>query len=172
MAFFRTPAGNIHPAVKGAAGATAVWLTIAVTVVSSFEGFASKPYKDLVGTGQPETWCYGMTKADGPPPPYSKVFTKAQCQEYLGDDLQKYDAMVRKCVHVTLPPHREAALVSAVYNLGPGPLCHGPIGRYLNAGNVRVACDSLLGFDHARGRRLPGLTRRRQEERALCLRDD
>ena len=169
MAFFRAPQGNVHPAVKGAAAATAVWLTVAITIVSAFEGFASKPYVDRVGTGHPETWCYGMTKAEGPPPPYSKVFTKAECQGYLGPGLQKYDTGIKQCIHVPMPPHREAAMVSAAYNLGVAGVCRSAMVRNLNAGHVQAACDALLQYNRAQGRVLAGLTRRRQQERLLCL---
>ena len=163
---------NIHPAVKGAAGATAVWLVLAVALVGPFEGLALKPYVDWIGRGHPETWCYGMTAADGDPPPYSKVFTKEECDTDLGRDLVIYDAMVHKCVHVTLPPHREAALVSFTYNLGVGALCHGAVARRLNYGDVVGGCRAMLGYDHASGRRVTGLTRRRQAEYRECLRSD
>jgi lysozyme len=163
---------NIHPAAKGAAAATAVWLTIAVALVGPFEGLALKPYVDYIGRGHPESWCYGKTAADGDPPPYSKVFTKEECDTDLGRDLVIYDAMVHKCVHVTLPPHREAALVSFSYNLGVGALCHGAVARRLNYGDVVGGCRAMLGYDHASGHRIPGLTRRRQAEFRMCLRSD
>ena len=175
--FLRQPDGNIHPAVKvagaGAATAAAAAIAIAVTFIGPWEGYAAKPYVDRVGTGHPITWCYGETKADGPVPPLNKVFTKEECTAELQRDLTtKYDPEVRKCVHVPLPPHREAALVSFVYNLGPGALCNGSVGRYLNAGNVTAACNSMLAYDHAGGKRIPGLTHRREVERELCLRND
>ena len=151
----------------------AMWLTVCITLVAGFEGFARKPYVDTVGTGQPKTWCYGATKADGgPSPPYGQVFSKEECQTLLGTSLYKYDAMVKSCVHVPLPPHREAALVSFAYNLGPRTLCRGPVAWYINAGRVPDGCHAMLAYDHARGRVLPGLTRRRHVEAAMCLRDD
>ena len=158
---------RVHPVTRGA-----LWLTLALTLVAGFEGFARKPYVDRVGTGQPETWCYGETKADGPPPPYSRVFTKAECQALLGARLPAYDDMVHSCIKVPLPPHREAALVSFTYNLGPRALCRSAVARRLNAGDVAGGCLAMLAYDHARGRRLPGLTSRRQAEYKLCLRND
>lgn len=167
-----TAPNKVSPA-KVAVG-TATWLTIAVTCVAGFEGFAAKPYVDRVGTGHPVTWCYGETPADtgGKAPPITATFTKAQCQQYLATDLVKYDAAVKKCIHVPLPPHREAALVSAAYNLGPAAVCNGSIARYLNAGNVTAGCNALLAYDHASGRVVEGLVRRRNAERVMCLRSD
>lgn len=161
------PKPTVHPAVR-----TAGWLAIGLVFIAGFEGFSSKPYVDTVGTGHPITWCYGTTSADHPVPPKGTKFTKAECDALLGIDLQKYDAMIRRCIHVDLPPHREAALVSFAYNLGPNALCKGPVARYLNANNVTAGCNAILAYDHAGGRRLAGLTRRRVAERALCLRDD
>ena len=165
-------------AAKVAGGAaiagTVAWLVIATPFVAGFEGYAKRPYVDAVGTGHPITWCYGETAADGGKVPVmGTLFTKAECTASLQDKLTRvYDPMVRKCIRVPLPPHREAALVSFVFNLGPGAQCSGPVGRYLNAGNVVAACNSLLAYDHANGVRLAGLTRRRQAERQLCLRND
>jgi lysozyme len=163
---------NIHPAVKGAAAATAVWLVIAVGLVGPFEGLALKPYIDRIGRGHPETWCYGKTAADGDPPPYSKVFTRAECDSELGQDLLIYDAMVHTCIHVDMPPHREAAVVSFTYNLGIGALCHGAVAHRLNAGDVVGGCRAMLGYDHSLGRVRTGLTVRRRIEYRHCLRSD
>jgi lysozyme len=165
------PTVKVGGAVATAAAAT--WLVIATPFVAGFEGYARKPYVDTVGSGRPITWCYGETKADGGPvPPLNKVFTKAECTASLQDKLTRvYYPYVQKCAPGQ-PPHRTAALVSFVYNLGPGALCNGPVGRYLRAGNVTAGCNAMLAYDHAAGRRLAGLTRRRQEERALCLRSD
>lgn len=163
-----TPASNVtKTAVR-----TAAWVAIAVALVGPFEGLALRPYVDRVGTGHPITWCYGATGSDHKIPKMGTTFTKQECDDLLGIDLQKYDAYVRSCIHVPLPPHREAALVSFVYNLGPGALCNGPVGRNINAGNVTAGCNAILAYDHANGQRLAGLTRRRQTERALCLRTD
>lgn len=173
--WFTRPDGTVHPvkATAGVAAAAGTVIALAVAFIQPFEGYAAKPYVDRIGTGQPVTWCYGETKADAPVPPLSKVFTKAECTQELEHDLAtKYDPAVRKCIHVPLPPHREAALISFVYNLGPGALCNGPVARNLNAGNVRAGCSAILAYNHAGGRVVAGLTRRRQAEYALCLRND
>lgn len=150
-----------------AGGGIAAALVIAIPFVAAFEGYFPKVYRDSVGV---KTICYGQTASDGAD--FSKVYTKAECEQMLGTDLQRYDEMVRRCVPKVQPPHREAALVSFVYNLGQGALCHGIVARDINAGNVARGCNGMLAYDHAGGRRLAGLTRRRQAERALCLRSD
>jgi len=141
-------------------------IAIAVAFVAPFEGYSGKVYRDEVGV---KTICYGQTAADGAD--FSKIYTKAECEEMLGRDLKKYQAELRPCVPKEQPPHREAALISFAYNLGPHALC-GPVGRYINAGNITAGCNAMLAYNHAGGRVLPGLTRRRQAERAMCLRND
>jgi lysozyme len=158
---------NIHPAVKGAAGATAVWLVLAVALVGPFEGLYTKMYYDVVGV---PTVCYGATAEDGVD--LERTYTPAECKAMLGADLIKYDKMVHSCIDVPLPPSREAALVSFTFNLGQGALCHGAVARRLNAGDVAGGCRAMLAYDHAGGHRLRGLTTRRQKEYQLCLKDN
>ena len=149
------------------AGRGAAWLTIATVLVAAFEGYSGHVYRDAVGV---ETICYGQTADDGAN--FSKVYTKAECLQMLGQDLQTYDSMVHSCIKVPLPPHREAALVSFVYNLGQHALCSGAVARNLNNGNIQAGCRAMLQYDHAGGKTLAGLTRRRQAEYQLCLRND
>src|ERR1700735_5497469 len=86
------------------------WVAIAVTIVGSFEGLYLHPYYDVVGV---KTVCYGATAADHVD--LSRSYTKAECDQMLGDDLPKYDAQIQKCLNKAtydaLPPHRHAALV-------------------------------------------------------------
>jgi lysozyme len=150
-----------------AAAATAAAIALAIPFVAAFEGYFPRVYRDPVGV---KTICYGQTAADGAD--FSKVYTKQECLDMLGKDLARYDAMVRKCIPQVQPPHREAALISFVYNLGQGNLCHSAVARNINAGNIVAGCNAMLAYNHAGGRVLSGLTRRRQAERALCLRSD
>ena len=148
-------------------GRAAAWLTICIALTAGFEGFSPTVYRDAVNV---KTICYGQTAADGAD--FSKVYTKAECEQMLGTDLQKYDSMVHSCIKVPLPPHREAALVSFVYNLGQRPLCSGAVARGINSGHTAAGCRAMLQYDHAGGKVLRGLTRRREAEMKLCLMDN
>lgn len=154
-----------HPATKPTAIGTA--LCIAASCVAGYEGFFSKKYLDVVGV---PTVCYGATAADGVD--LTKTYTKAECQAMLVKDLEKYDAQVKKCITVPMPPHREAAIISFTYNVGWGALCKSSVARDMNAGRTKEACDDLLKFNRAGGRVIKGLTTRRQSERVMCLRED
>lgn len=164
----------LSPSVKVAGAVTtgAVAIAIAATFIAPWEGFAPKPYVDRIGTGQPITWCYGETKADGPVPPMNTVFTKKECTDELQKKLATiYAPGVAKCLHVAVGNNQMASAISFSYNLGVGAFCSGPA-RYFNAGNAVAACNSYMAYNHAAGRVVAGLTNRRKAERALCLTPD
>jgi lysozyme len=118
------------------------------------------------------TACIGRTNYDDPNLKAGDTFTKTQCQELLKQDLLKYDAMLLFCVHVDLPPHRHAALLSFVYNVGQGALCRSSVAHEINAGHVQAGCGALMRYTRANGKELQGLKNRRTAERAWCLRED
>lgn len=72
-------------------------------------------------------------------------------------------------IEVPADVERWAAFIDFVYNEGIGTFKKSSILRDLNAGRGDEACDDLTKYVYAGGRRLPGLVRRRQAERALCL---
>lgn len=163
----KKPDGTIH------GGKVATWLTIATILAAGFEGYAAHPYVDRVGTGHPITWCYGETKADGPVPKMNATFSEAYCKEELAKKLATvYGPAIDRCIHVTMPPHRKAAIVDLAYNAGPGSVCNGQIARLLNAGDVAGGCRALLRYVYASGQLVKGLQRRRQAEYSLCMRND
>ena len=170
MAFWNRP-NPAHPAVVNTPAKKAGWaavLVVLVPLVAGYEGLFLHPYYDIVHV---KTVCYGETAADHVD--LSRSYTKAECEDMLGNSLPKYDAMIQKCLtkatYDALPVHRHAALVSFTYNLGGGAFCHSAIPRYLNVGNVAAGCRAILAYDHAGGRRVKGLTTRRQGEYKLCL---
>ena len=61
------------------------------------------------------------------------------------------------------------ALISPVYNCGPGLVEGSELQRKLNAGNYLGAANELLEWCHAGGQVVPGLLNRRREERWLFL---
>lgn len=144
-----------------------------VRFIAEFEGFSSKPYRDPVGVW---TIGYGSTKGVGP---HSRSLTRAQARARLKREIDReYAPAVRVAATKAgrgLKQHEFDALVSAVYNLGPGILEPGrSLGDALRA---RVLWRSrtaraLKLYDKAGGRALPGLTRRRKREARLFLKGE
>lgn len=145
---------------KGGALAASV-----VALVSGFEGLRTYAYRDPVGI---PTICFGETRGVK----MGDHKTPAECKDMLVSRLAEFETGMRKCLASpdTIPDNAYAAFLSFTYNAGTGNFCKSSVASRANQGNLRGACDALLMWDKARGIRLPGLTKRRQEERALCLR--
>ena len=124
-------------------------------LIEAFEGLRLNSYQDSVGV-----WTIGYGHTQGVQP--SQTITQQQAQAFLQQDLGVAEAAVNK-LGLTLTDNQFAALVSFTFNLGAGNL-----NKLLSQG-LAAAPDRILLFDHAGGRVLPGLTRRRQAERALFL---
>ena len=152
---------------KGLMGlAAAAVITIATPMVMDSEGLRTKAYLDPVGI---PTHCFGETLGVK----MGDVATVQECTEQLQKRLGGFLAEMRACTTVALPPKTEAAFLSFTYNLGSGVYCENMAKKRINLGKVKAACDAMLLYNKATkdGKRvvLPGLVRRRQEERAMCL---
>jgi lysozyme len=153
------------PAAQRAAVATA----IAIALAGPAEGIRRVAYYDPPGI---LTVCKGHT---GPDVRKDKVYSLAECDAYMDADMRKAVAIVEKCA-AGLPPNVLAAFADAVYNMGAKVACdttQSHAARLLKAGQLPAACNELPKWDKARvaGQlvSLPGLTKRRHEERTICL---
>lgn len=133
-------------------------------LIREFEGFVGHPYRDAVGVW---TIGYGETKGIGPS---SRNITEAQASRMLAKRVNQDYAPAVLAANKNLTQNQFDALVSFVYNCGVGALGTGTtIGRDLRASRLDAVAEDLLAWSKAGGRTLPGLLRRRQEERALFL---
>lgn len=123
-------------------------------------------YKDAVGIW---TICDGDTENVRP----GMVETPQGCRARLERQLVRHAEGVLGCTPSLRGPGRDwqrAAATSLAYNIGVGAYCRSTVKRRFEAGDMRGACDAFLMWNKAGGRVLAGLTRRREEERAMCLR--
>jgi lysozyme len=148
---------------------------IAAEIIKEFEGLRLKPYRDSVGV---PTIGYGSTKgiSMGMAP-----ITEEQAEKLLIEDMEDAESVVDKVVTVPLNDNQKAALISFVFNVGPGKkgvkdgLVTLKSGKQstmltkLNRGDYEGAANEFLKWDKAGGRVLAGLTRRRKKERALFV---
>ena len=148
---------------------TAIGLATAIAIPA--EGLRQWAYRDPAGIA---TICYGATEGVR----MGDVATMDECRERLDADMMKALATVERCAP-GLPAHQLAAFADAVFNIGPRIVCDretSTAARLLAAGDVEAACDQLPRWNRATvagvSVELPGLTKRRARERALCLYGD
>lgn len=157
---------------KVASGAAVLALALAGTLVSKYEGYRSKPYKDPLGI---VTVCVGHTGRDIVP---GKVYSKAECAEFKRKDLLEAERTVDRCITAPTTVGQRASLISFTLNVGPGGkgvkdgLCtlksgaQPTIRRKFNEGDYTGACNEYPKWNL---QKLPGITTRRAEERRVCL---
>lgn len=158
---------NRYPQARKPVAALAVTAALAFGV-SQHEGFEDEAYMPT-----PEdrpTLGYGTTfHPDGTPVKMGEKITKERALVYLHNDLDKFANAVKRCAPVPMHDYEFGAMVSVTYNIGEANFCKSSMARRLKAFDYRGACDALLMWDKQAGKTLRGLTRRRQEERSICL---
>jgi lysozyme len=136
-----------------------------VVLVGGFEGFRQVAYLDPVGI---PTICFGETRGVR----LGMKATRAECEAMLTRSLIEHEEGMARCLRQPerIPDGAYGAFLSFTYNVGVGAFCGSTLARKANAGDIRGACAELSKWDRAKGIRLPGLTKRRAAERALCER--
>lgn len=141
---------------------------LATLIAIPAEGLRQVAYYDPPGV---LTVCYGSTTDVV----WGKVYTIQECKARLNADMLAAVETVERC-KPGLPERVLAAFGDAVYNLGPTIACNtkaSTAARLLQADELAAACRQLPRWDKARvaGQlvSLPGLTKRRNAEMALCL---
>jgi GH24 family phage-related lysozyme (muramidase) len=151
----------MSPKVKAAVAIVAVFAV-------PFEGLRHYPYYDPPGI---LTVCFGSTSnvIKG------RYYPIEECKTRLERDVSIAVTHVDRCVPKA-PVAVLAAFTDAVYNIGPRIACdqaQSTAARYLAKGEWVRACNELPKWNKARvaGRlvELPGLTKRREAERKLCM---
>lgn len=124
------------------------------------EGFNPKAYWDN------KQWSIGYgTRAAGP----DEVIDETEGQRRLTSELAKAGDYVDKAFP-NLEPHRKNALASFTYNLGPGWMSSPTrLAAAVKSGDWDGAGRTMLEYNKADGKVLPGLVSRRQAESAMLL---
>lgn len=141
-----------------------------ISLIKQFEGMRLTAYQDSVGVW---TIGYGWTQpVDGKPIRSGMTIKEETAERLLRTGLVGYENDVSKLVKVKLTQGQFDALVSFAYNLGVRALSTSTLLQKLNAGDYADAADEFPRWNKAGGKILPGLTRRREAERALFLSDN
>lgn len=141
-------------------------------LIKSFEGLRLVAYDDGGGVW---TIGYGHTKGVK----RGDTCTMEQAEAWLVEDVEEAEDAVKKWVDVPLVQDQFDALVSFVFNVGPGKpglnkgFYSSTMRRLLNQSDYIGASNEFPRWNKDNGKVVAGLTRRREAERRLFLfRDD
>lgn len=144
--------------LAGLTGAAA----IAAALFLPFENVTLKAYFDPPHVA---TVCAGHTKGVT----INTVANPKDCAAFLGTDVNYAKSAVENLVTVPMSQNTEAAFISFVFNAGQGNFARSTMLKLENAGDTIGACNQFPKWVYSDGKRLNGLVKRREAEKALCL---
>lgn len=131
-----------------------------LALTESFEGLRLTAYQDSVGV-----WTIGYGHTNGVQ--QGQTITLQQAEAFLVADIAWAVAFVNHVLTVLVTQGEFDALVDFVFNLGSGTLVHSTLLQLVNSGNFSAAADEFAKFDHAGGKVVAGLLRRRLAEKQI-----
>jgi|SRR5687768_2221924 len=142
-----------------------------LTGIAGYESFRETAYVPV--KGDVPTIGYGSTRGVKMG---DRITPERALKRLLEDVDNVYAQGVRRCVTAPLTPYEFGAFVSLAYNIGVPTFCRkAKPGKppnlidLINAGEYAAACERIEAFKYGPGRKvLPGLVKRRAEERAIC----
>ena len=148
-------------------------------MIKHHEGVRFKPYRCparlwTVGVGRVLYAIQGrlpLDQRDSYPlePHDNRTFSKDEVNGLLSADLQRFEVGVARLFPLVLTQGQNDALVSFSFNLGLGGVQRSTLRSKVLRGEMEAAADEFLKFTRGGGKILPGLVKRRNDERALFL---
>ena len=148
-------------------------------MIKHHEGVRYKPYRCparlwTIGVGHvlyPIQGRLPLDQRDSYPlePEHNRTFSKEEVDGILSADLQRFEAGITKLFPMVLTPGQNDALVSFAFNLGLGGVQRSTLRQKVLRGEIEEASNEFLKFTRGGGKILPGLVKRRQDERSLFL---
>lgn len=152
----------------------------AIRMIKHHEGVRLRPYRCpallwTVGVGHvidPSHTAvkYEERRALPIPDGWDRQLSMGEVDTILAQDLGRFErGVARLCPAASNSQSQFDALVSFAFNVGLGNLQRSSIRMRYNRGDVEGAADAFLMWTKAAGKVLPGLVKRRQDERAMFL---
>ncbi|EBL7540531.1 lysozyme [Salmonella enterica] len=133
-------------------------------LIKASEGLSLRMYYNPAGL---QTIGYGhLIKPDEK---FNREIKVKEAEDLLKKDLKQAEEIIHSVVTVGLNQNQFDALVALIFNIGSGNFRNSTLLKYLNQGDYSKAADQFLVWDKAGGRKLPGLTHRREVERNIFL---
>ena len=152
----------------------------AIDMIKHHEGVRNKPYRCpallwTVGVGHVIDPTHAAVKYEERkslpiPAGWDRVLPMGEVDTILAEDLRRFErGVLRLCPASAGNQGIFDALVSFSFNVGLGNLQRSSLRMKTNRGDLDEAADEFLKWTKAGGRVLPGLVKRRNDERALYL---
>ena len=136
--------------------------------ISVHEGYRDKAYIPVPGD-VPTIGFGNTTYADGSKVQLGDKITRKEATELLGNTVSVFEKQIKACIKVPLAQNEYDSFVSLSYNIGSKAFCSSTLVNKLNTYDYEGACNEILKWDKFKGKPLPGLTKRRQQENKQCL---
>lgn len=148
-----------------AAGLSAPAAYVGYDLTLPSEGLVLSPYSDPVGL---KTYCVGhlVTKKDV----LKKSYTEEECMTIFAQDFKKHQAETDKMVEGKYASEwQRGALTDMTFNNGPSLIEKSTMISLVKQGSHVEACDQLIRWVYAKGKKLGGLVKRRDKTMPYCL---
>lgn len=139
-----------------------------ISGIALHEGFRDKAYVPVPGD-VPTIGFGSTTYEDGSKVKLGDKITRKDAEELLGNKVSSFEKGIKSCVKVPLAQNEYDSFVSLSYNIGTQAFCNSTLVKKLNTYDYEGACNEILKWDKFKGKPLPGLTKRRQQEYKQCL---
>lgn len=142
--------------------------------IRKWEDYAAKPYKDIVGV---TTWGFGHARKGNEPVPSS--ISMIEALNLFKKDVAPFERMLNTALAVQVNQNQFDALMSILFNVGPGVPGikdgiillkngkHSTLLTDVNNGAFDFAAAQFPLWDKAGGKEVKGLLNRRLEEKAM-----
>lgn len=141
-----------------------------IQLIQEFEGCRLTAYQDSAGYWT-IGWGHAETSGIPPVPKRGMTITQDEADKIFLQTLEKFGQRIIPMFKRKPTSNQYGAMLSLAYNIGTGAFSKSTCLRRFNAGDLEGAAEALTWFNKAGGRKLRGLVRRREAERALFLTD-
>lgn len=133
--------------------------------IKAFEQLHLKAYPDPGTGGKPWTIGWGHTKGVM----QGDRITQEQAEQFFTNDLAVFELTVNSAIKRPMTQSQFDAMVSLAFNIGGAAFTGSTLVKKFNAGDVQGAANEFPKWRKAAGEVMPGLVKRRAEEREMFL---
>lgn len=138
--------------------------------IKQFETFSAYPYQDQAGN-----WTIGYGRKMASPKEF-KMISKETADLFLGEELNRIDSFLNRCINVSLSQRKFDSLVSLAYNIGVWGFYLSTARQRINQKEYHAAAEAILWWNKVTidGEKVVsgGLVKRRCREVLIFLGDE